>query len=155
MPSEPTQGTALFWLAPVAKFKSVMSAVQNVRGTKKKRTTSCVEVLSGVTTTFFLAAVHGVVLHGAVFVVQWILQINVNYLKVVCSVCECCVRALRTDVFTSCGKWQNLKIGCNFSLSPWIKLFALQCLCNLLIPGSQQSHPSCLTRKKPASCAPN
>lgn len=64
MPSEPSQGTALFWLAPVAKFKSVMSAVQNVRGTKQ-RTTSCVEVLSGVTTTF-LAAVHGVVLHDAV-----------------------------------------------------------------------------------------
>lgn len=55
MPSEPSQGTALFAL--VAKFKIVMSAVQNVRGTKQ-RTMSCAEVLSGVTTTF-LAAVHG------------------------------------------------------------------------------------------------
>lgn len=50
MPSESSQGTALF--APVAKFKSVMSAMENVRGAKQK-TTSCVEVLSGVTTTFF------------------------------------------------------------------------------------------------------
>lgn len=50
MPSESSRGTALF--APVAKFKSVMRAMENGRGAKQK-TTFCVEVLSGVTTTFF------------------------------------------------------------------------------------------------------